>query len=150
MKNLSLLILAAGTVALLTIAPAGAAQRTPRDVRPWIPLDSLLRPDAQPDSTARADVVIRASAQAREIRFEVQPRASVRVWACPGTDTVRVERRNLPKPVEPGVVYRDAYARIDLHAALAADTALARMLGTKPDSVMHCPAALPTRRAGAP
>lgn len=112
--------------------PAAAQQIPPADTRPWIPLDSLSRTVPRPDSLLRPDVTIRASVRAREIRFETEPHANVRAWACPGLETVRVKRENLPELVEPGVMYRNAYASIEIHATLAADTALQRMLGMAP------------------
>ena len=69
------------------------------------------------DSAAAAapDVVIAASAQVRELRFESRPEIRVGVAGCPGGDAVRVvERRNLPDPVLPGVTYRDVFVSVEI------------------------------------
>jgi hypothetical protein len=91
--------------------------------------------DAARTDTAGAAVVIRASVTIDELRFDSDPRASVRVTGCPGGDGVRVvERRNLPEHVQPGVTYRDVYVAVEILgrveaaciAGLAGDSDLAR------------------------
>ncbi|HEX8318290.1 hypothetical protein [Longimicrobium sp.] len=79
---------------------------------------------AQP---ARApDVAISASVTARELTFHSSPRARVRLAGCALPDTVRVtERRNLPAPVQPGVVYRDVHVAVEVHAWVDAECLLA-------------------------
>jgi hypothetical protein len=78
---------------------------------------STCSPRAAPaDSTARPDVVIVASAQIDQLRFESAPRAELRLFGC---DTLVVtERRNLPKPVQPGVTYRDVGIGIEIRSWL--------------------------------
>jgi hypothetical protein len=67
-----------------------------------------------------ADIVLIASVSARELRFESQPKVSVRL--CGGLDSVRVvERRNLPERVVPGVTYRDVYVAVEILGHLYAD-----------------------------
>jgi hypothetical protein len=79
-------------------------------------------------------VVVSASVQAAELRFETQPRAGVRLAGCAAGDTVRVaERRNLPRPVQPGATYRDVYVSVEILGHLDAECLL-RELGTPPDS----------------
>lgn len=95
---------------------------------------------AAPCDSARADtagaaVRIIASVTIAELRFDAQPRATVRTSGCAGASSpVRViERRNLPERVEPGVTYRDVYVAVEILgrvesaciAALAADASLA-------------------------
>lgn len=84
-------------------------------------------------------VVIRATADIRELRFETQPRTEVRTQGCAGLDSIVVtERVNLPDPVEPGVTYRDVRVGIEIRAhldvvclpALAADPAFAALCGS--------------------
>jgi hypothetical protein len=83
-----------------------------------------------PDS-ARADVVIRASVSARELRFHSHPRATLRLRGCSGLDTLRVlERRNLPERVEPGVTYRDVYVSVEILGHLQAACLLAILTDT--------------------
>lgn len=65
------------------------------------------------------DLRIVASASAREVRFESQPRATVRLNGCAVLDTVIVtERTNLPDPVQPGVTYRDVRVGIEIRGWL--------------------------------
>lgn len=88
------------------------------------------------------DVVIRATATAREVRFNSRPRTSVRTLGCADTLIV-TERVNLPDPVEPGVTYRDVRVGIEIRAdfrvtcllpALAADPALAGLCAPAPSA----------------
>ena len=58
--------------------------------------------------TAKPDIVLMARVQAGELRFDSQPASSLRVSGCPALDTTyRALRTNLPKPVQPGVTYRN-------------------------------------------
>lgn len=136
---------------LLTLFPCAAKAQQPLDVRPSIPLDSLVSEPLQSRPSTRPTVEVRAAVRASELRFEARPRATVRAWACPGVDTVHVERNGLPDPVEPGVTYRNVSASIQVHAALAADTTLLRMLGVRGQTPpLSCPTALPAGRAPTP
>ncbi|HYR06370.1 MAG TPA: hypothetical protein VEQ60_01300 [Longimicrobium sp.] len=68
------------------------------------------------------DLVIIASASAREVRFESEPRATVRLNGCAALDTVIVtERTNLPDPVQPGVTYRDVRVGIEIRGWLSVE-----------------------------
>jgi hypothetical protein len=97
---------------------------------------------AQP---ARApDVAISASVTARELTFQSRPQANVRLAGCALPDTVRVtERRNLPAPVQPGIVYRDVHVAVEVHAWVDAECLLAGL------DVLKQPSS-PTAAAGAP
>jgi hypothetical protein len=67
----------------------------------------------------KPDLLIVASASAREVRFESQPRTEVRLTGCAALDTVIVtERTNLPDPVQPGVTYRDVRVGIEIRGWL--------------------------------
>jgi hypothetical protein len=100
------------------------------------------------DSTG-ALVIIRASANIRELRFESRPRAEVRTEGCAGLDSVIVtERVNLPDPVQPGVTYRDVRVGIEIRAslnvacllpALAADPAFAGLCSPAPTASAASP-----------
>lgn len=92
------------------------------------------------------DVLIRATATAREVRFATRPRTSVRALGC-GQGVTVTERVNLPDPVEPGVTYRDVRVGVDIRAdvrvtcllpALAAHPALAGLCAPPPS---HAPPA---------
>lgn len=76
------------------------------------------------------DVLLLASLEARAVRFNSQPRVSVRFcWGDGAGDTLRViERTNLPRPVVSGVTYRDVYVAVELRANLNA-VCLLRDLG---------------------
>ena len=124
-------------LALLLLGARGALAQTPDPcaaLAPVVAAADSLRGDS---AAGRPDVVIRASVSARELRFESEPRARVRLTGCTPGDSARVrvlERRNLPERVQPGVTYRDVYVAVEivgrLEAAcllgLAADSAAAR------------------------
>lgn len=108
------------------------------------------------DSGGAPDVLIRARATLRELRFESRPRTSVRTLGCAGIDGIVVtERVNLPDPVQPGVTYRDVRVGVEIRAdfritcllpALAADPALAGLCAPPPSPS----AAAPNDRTVAP
>jgi hypothetical protein len=85
-----------------------------------------------PDSIrgTRPEVVLRGKVTAKELRFASQPQVSVQVRGCPGLDTTRLSvRTNLPKPVQPGVTYRDVQLDFQLSAWLRdIDCAIGRAL----------------------
>lgn len=92
------------------------------------------RPEGADTTRRPPDVVLSATVHIRELRFETSPRAEIELTGCPSLDTVRVERVNLPSPVQPGVTYRDVTVRIEasgylriqcLLPALASDTTAA-------------------------
>lgn len=92
------------------------------------------------------DVAISASVTARELTFQSRPRASVRLAGCALPDTVRVtERRNLPAPVQPGVVYRDVQVAVEVHAWVDAECLLAGLDVLKQPSGSATPAGAPVR-----
>jgi hypothetical protein len=108
----------------------------------------------------RPDLLIVASVSAREVRFETQPDAEVRLTGCAALDTVIVtERTNLPDPVQPGVTYRDVRVGIEIRgwldvqcvaALAAADPALCapvqiRTNATQPPAAQPAPATPPGR-----
>jgi hypothetical protein len=112
---------------------------------------------ARPDSAARADVAIIASVSIRELRFEREPSARLRVLGCGEREGLRVlERRNLPERVQPGVTYRDVYVSVRILgalnaaciAALAGDTTTSR--GAAPGACVSVGASAPRPPAPAP
>lgn len=100
--------------------------------------------------SGRADVIIRASATIRELRFESRPRTSVRTLGCAGLDGVVVtERVNLPDPVEPGVTYRDVRVGVEIRASLGV-ACLLPALAADPAFADLCASAAPPRQPPAP
>jgi hypothetical protein len=142
--SLGRMVLAA---AVLALAPVDAAAQ---GGCPSLPASLVAA-----DSGGAPDVLIRASATIRELRFESQPRTRVRTLGCAGIDSVVVtERVNLPDPVQPGVTYRDVRVGVEIRAdfritcllpALAADPALAGLCAPAPS-----PSAPPNDRTVAP
>ena len=97
------------TVCTVLICAAGAhAQQTQPaqpQAQPQCPAPRSLR--AATDS-AKPDIAIIARVEARELRFNSQPQTSLQLAGCPQLDTsLVVLRTNLPKPVQPGVTYRN-------------------------------------------
>lgn len=132
MTALGRIVLAAGMLACVS-APAAAQDGCP----------SLPGSSAAADSGRAPDVLIRASASAREVRFQSQPRTSLRTPGCNLDGVVETERVNLPDPVEPGVTYRDVRVGVEIRAdlqvacllpALAADPALAGLCAPAPSA----------------
>lgn len=102
--------IASGLLVLLAAAAPASAQG---------PLPCPSRPAAEADSATRApDLVLSASARIRELRFESAPSAGIQLTGCPALDSVRVERGGLPRPVEPGVTYRDVTVGIEARGYL--------------------------------
>ena len=128
------IVLAAGMLACASVDARA------QDGCPSLPLASA----AAADSGGAPDVLIRARASIRELRFQSQPRTSVRTLGCALVDTVVVtERVNLPDPVEPGVTYRDVRVGVEIRAdfqvecllpALAADPALTGLCAPAPSA----------------
>lgn len=68
------------------------------------------------------DLLIRATVQARELRFNSEPRARLRVNGCePPASAYVMERTNLPDPVQPGVPYRDVRLGVEIRAWLGVE-----------------------------
>lgn len=60
------------------------------------------------DDLENADVLIIANIRARELKFEAVPNTSVEFFGKPERRTFwEADRENLPRPVEPGVTYRN-------------------------------------------
>ncbi|HEX6369020.1 MAG TPA: hypothetical protein VF006_08805 [Longimicrobium sp.] len=99
----------AAVLAALACAPAAAQECA------GIPVNA----DSARAQGRAPDLLIRASASARELRFQTQPEAEVRLTGCAALDTVIVtERTNLPHPVQPGVTYRDVRVGIEIRGWL--------------------------------
>ena len=67
----------------------------------------------------KPDIAIIARVQAAELRFSSQPQTSLQLFGCPQVDTSMVVlRTNLPKPVQPGVTYRNVMVDFRLNIKL--------------------------------
>jgi hypothetical protein len=80
------------------------------------------------------DLEITANVTARELRFEVVPDPKVEFTGQPERETVwEAERQNLPRPVQPGVTYRNIGVELKITSAFAdIDRIVAEALGEVP------------------
>ncbi len=100
----------AGVLAALACAPVAAQECGGLSLR----ADS-----ARVDAGRAPDVLIAASATAREVRFGSEPQIQVRLHGCAGLDSVvTTQRQNLPRPVQPGVTYPDVRVGVEIRAWL--------------------------------
>jgi hypothetical protein len=118
--------------------PAATPAATPSTVASPSPTPA----DAQPASPAparevsedEADLTITARVTARELRFDAVPNPSVEFPGRPERVTSwEAERTNLPRPVQPGVTYRDIGVRLRIVSVFAdIDRIVAEALGETP------------------
>jgi hypothetical protein len=87
-------------------------------------------------SSSDADLSITAHVTARELRFEVVPEPKVEFTGKPKRTTLwEAERQNLPRPVQPGVTYRDIGIQLKITSVFAdIDRIVAEALGEIPPS----------------
>jgi hypothetical protein len=112
---------------------AGAATTTarPNNNTP----EALSQKDASQEvSPESADIAITATVTAKELRFEIVPNPTVEFPGKPKRDTVwEAERDNLPRPVEPGVTYRNIGIRLKIVSRFAdIERIVAEALGEVP------------------
>lgn len=90
---------------------------------------------AQPASES-VDLSITGIITARELRFDVVPNPKVEFTGRPNRITVfEAERQNLPRPVQPGVTYRDIGVQLTITSVFAdIDRIVAEALGQQPIS----------------
>jgi hypothetical protein len=94
--------LAIALLSVLAVSATGEAQQ-PQAASCPAPRSLSLATDS-----AKPDIAIVARVQAAELRFNAQPQTSLQLFGCPQLDTSMVVlRTNLPKPVQPGVTYRN-------------------------------------------
>ena len=81
-----------------------------------------------------ADLSITANVTARELRFEIVPDPKVEFTGKPERNTSwEAERQNLPRPVQPGVTYRDIGIQLKITSVFAdIDRIVAEALGEVP------------------
>jgi hypothetical protein len=119
---------------LLTCAVAAAQRRpTPR------PAPTPVRANDAPPATQTvdpetADLAITAHVTARELKFDEVPNAHVEFTGQPKRDTVwDAQRQNLPRPVQPGVTYRNIGINLVITSVFAdIDRIVAEALGEVP------------------
>jgi hypothetical protein len=90
--------------------------------------------DASQVPLESADIAITATVTAKELRFEIVPNPTVEFPGKHQRDTVwDAERENLPRPVEPGVTYRNIGIRLKIVSRFAdIDRIVAEALGEVP------------------
>lgn len=80
------------------------------------------------------DISITANVTARSLRFDEVPNPTVEFYGHPQRETVwDAQRTNLPRPVQPGVTYRDIGIRLTITSVFAdIDRIVAEALGEVP------------------
>lgn len=91
---------------------------------------------ARSDSAGSTDLSITADVTARELRFETVPNPKVEFTGSHERRTEwEAERENLPRPVQPGVTYRNIGIRLKITSVFAdIDRIVAEALGEVPAS----------------
>lgn len=157
LAGLSLCVFCAHTLAQTpqrprTIATPAATQSTIVSPSPAATPDAAQSATTSPApgravSEDEADLVITANVTARELKFEVAPDPTVEFTGKPERVTSwEAERTNLPRPVQPGVTYRDIGIRLKIVSVFAdIDRIVAEALGEapKPEDAPPGPSAPP-------
>lgn len=88
----------------------------------------------EPPATDSADLSITANVTAHELKFEVVPNPDVTFTGNPERKTTwEAERQNLPRPVQPGVTYRNIGIQLKIVSVFAdIDRIVAEALGETP------------------
>lgn len=128
-----------GLVVALVVCGSGyttsaVAQERTTDQPPATGDSSAPQRAAQPPSSISNDLEITANVTARELRFDVVPDPQVEFTGQPRRDTVwEAERQNLPRPVQPGVTYRNIGVQLKISSVFAdIDRIVAEALGEAP------------------
>lgn len=101
---------------------------------------------ASDSSRYRPDLLIRASAQMRSLRFESEPAVRVNISGCAAPDPIRVtERTNLPQPVRAGVTYTDVRVGVEIASHLDVRCLLPALAAVGADTIGAPAAPLLTR-----
>lgn len=130
------------TIALALHGTAcGASRPSPAEATPVPAADSTARSRAPGGSvrplyvaldSGNHAIAIFAAARISELRFDKDPRVSVRLLGALG-DSVRVlERRNLPDRIVPGTTYRDVYVAVEILGHVNAECLSALITGAAP------------------
>jgi hypothetical protein len=138
-----ILLLVASLVSCLCAVSVSAQRRTatgtprpqPSPVQPNNTAEvSAQQKEASQVSEESADLAITATVTAKELRFDIVPNPTVEFPGNPKRDTVwDAVRDNLPRPVEPGVTYRDIGIRLKIVSRFAdIERIVAEALGEVP------------------
>jgi hypothetical protein len=139
----SILLVVATLVSCVSAGSVSAQRRTgsaaPPPPQPSVqptnaPEAAAPQKDASQVSEESADLSITATVTAKELRFDVVPNPTVEFPGKPKRDTVwEAERDNLPRPVEPGVTYRNIGIRLKIASRFAdIERIVAEALGEVP------------------
>lgn len=124
------LIVACGALGETAWAQDGAASSS----QSTSPAAAAAQDNAAQVSDRLEDLSITANVTARELRFDVVPDPKVEFPGKPERNTVwEAERQNLPRPVEPGVTYRNIGIQLKITSVFAdIDRIVAEALGEVP------------------
>jgi hypothetical protein len=144
---LIVLLLVFGCAGLVSVSAQARSEAQP-------PAASEQAGAAQVTSTASdeaLDLSITANVTARELRFEAVPTPKVEFTGKPARKTTwEAERENLPRPVEPGVTYRNIGIRLKITSIFEdIDRIVAEALGEVPRSDDPSPAQTQPRQQDA-
>lgn len=116
---------------LLTFVLQIAAQQRKTPQTSGKPNTSTTATDGKTD-----DISITANVTARELKFEIVPNPTVEFTGKPERQTVwEADRQNLPRPVEPGVTYRNIGIQLRITSRFAdIERIVAEALGEIPIS----------------
>ena len=122
--------------ALLVACGVSSAKRVIAQQQPSTQTPAASAPTQSSSTTPSTtnDLEIRANVTARELRFEVVPDPKVEFTGQPERETVwEAERQNLPRPVQPGVTYRNIGIQLKITSRFAdIDRIVAEALGEVP------------------
>lgn len=92
------------------------------------------KPPQTSENVKSDDISITASVTAKELKFEVVPNPTVEFFGKPERETVwEADRQNLPKPVQPGVTYRNIGIQLRITSRFAdIDRIVSEALGEIP------------------
>ena len=123
-------------IALLVSCLCGAVSVSAQTQTPEEPAPVQSTTTAASDSVESADLAITATVTARELRFDVVGNPNVEFTGSHERQTEwEALRENLPRPVEPGVTYRNIGIRLKITSRFAdIDRIVAEALGEVPES----------------
>jgi hypothetical protein len=134
MKRTALLMLM--LVASACAAGSALGQEKPQGATPAAAQEKSAQGEGADVSADTADLSITATVTARELRFETVPNPTVEFTGQPRRETNwDAQRENLPRPVQPGVTYRNIGIRLKIVSVFAdIDRIVAEALGEVPVS----------------
>lgn len=113
------------------------------------PTPNAAQRDPQSNGAPDVDLAITANVTAKELRFDEVPNPKVEFTGKPERVTVwNAERQNLPRPVQPGVTYRDIGVQLKITSVFAdIDRIVAEALGEVPVSDDAQPSGAPSNNS---